>query len=110
MFLGVPVAAIWQMNSLPFANTDGGVVLCGVTDSGDVQGMSREQMDALERLLVEVCTDMITPPIRPVVLRRETEEGVPFLLVEVAARAHPARQSRRQLPPGWQLKTSDDER
>ena len=66
-----------------FANTDGGVMLCGVTDSGDVQGMSREQMDALERLLVEVCTDMITPPIRPVVLRRETDKGVPFLLVEV---------------------------
>ncbi len=44
-----------------FANTDGGVVLCGITDSGDVQGMSREQMDVLERLLVEVCTDMITP-------------------------------------------------
>ena len=40
-------------------------------------------MGALERLLVEVCTDMITPPIRPVVLRRATEEGVPFLLVEV---------------------------
>ena len=66
-----------------FANTDGGVVLCGITDSGDVQGMSREQMDVLERLLVEVCTDMVKPPIRPVVLRRATEEGVPFLLVEV---------------------------
>ena len=66
-----------------FANTDGGVVLCGITDSGDVQGMSREQMDVLERLLVEVCTDMITPPIRPVILRRETEEGASFLLVEV---------------------------
>ena len=66
-----------------FANADGGVVLCGVTDSGDVQGMSRERMDALERLLVEVCTDMITPPIRPIVLRRETEEGAPFLLVKV---------------------------
>ena len=24
-----------------FANTDGGTVLCGVTDSGEVQGMSR---------------------------------------------------------------------
>ena len=66
-----------------FANTDGGVILCGVTDSGAVQGMSRERMDALERLLVEVCTDMITPPIRPIVLRRETDKGVPFLLVEV---------------------------
>ena len=66
-----------------FANTDGGVVLCGVTDSGDVQGMSREQMDALERLLVEVCTDMIRPPIRPAILRKEIEEGLPLLLVEV---------------------------
>ena len=66
-----------------FANTDGGVVLCGVTDSGDVQGMSREQMDALEQLLVEVCTDMIRPPIRPTILRKEMEEGSPFLLVEV---------------------------
>ena len=66
-----------------FANTDGGVVLCGITDSGDVQGMSREQMDVLDRLLVEVCTDMVKPPIRPVILRRETEEGSSFLLVEV---------------------------
>ena len=66
-----------------FANTDGGVVLCGVTDSGDVQGMSREQMDELERLLVEVCTDMIKPPIRPTILRREIEEGLPFLLIEI---------------------------
>ena len=66
-----------------FANTDGGVVLCGVTNSGDAQGMSREQMDALEQLVVEVCTDLINPPVRPVVLRRETEEEVPFLLIEV---------------------------
>ena len=66
-----------------FANTDGGVVLCGVKDSGEVQGMSRAQMDALERLLVELCTDSIKPPIRPTILRREVEEGKPFLLVAV---------------------------
>ena len=66
-----------------FANTDGGVVLCGVTDDGDVQGMSREQMDELERLLVAICTDIIKPPIRPAILRKEIEEGMPFLLVEV---------------------------
>ena len=66
-----------------FANTDGGVVLCGVTDSGDVQGMSREQMDTLEQLIVNICTDMIRPPIRPTILRKEMEEGTPFLLVEV---------------------------
>ena len=66
-----------------FANTDGGVLLCGVTDSGDVQGMSREQMDALEQLLTEVCTDKINPPIRPIIIRREIEEGKPFLVVQI---------------------------
>jgi len=66
-----------------FANTDGGVVLCSVTDSGDVQSISRDQMDRLEMLLVEICTDTIKPPIRPAILRREVEEGKPFLLVEV---------------------------
>ena len=66
-----------------FANTNGGIVLCGVTDGGSVQGMSRQQMDELERLLVEVCTDMIKPPIRPTILRREIEEGLPFLLIEI---------------------------
>ncbi|MXZ00784.1 hypothetical protein F4Y93_09120 [Candidatus Poribacteria bacterium] len=66
-----------------FANTDGGVLLCGVTDSGNVQGMSREQMDALEQLLTEVCTDKIKPPIRPIIVRREIEEDKPFLLVQV---------------------------
>ena len=66
-----------------FANTDGGVLLCGVTDNRDVQGMLREQMDALERLLTEICTDAIKPPVRPTILRKKIKEGKPFLLVEV---------------------------
>ena len=66
-----------------FANSDGGVLLCGVTDRGEVQGMSRAQMDELERWLVEVCTDAIKPPVRPTILRKEIEVGKPFLLVEV---------------------------
>ncbi|MDE0085000.1 MAG: putative DNA binding domain-containing protein [Candidatus Poribacteria bacterium] len=66
-----------------FANTDGGVVLCGVTDSGDVQGMSREQMNELEMFLVQICTDTIKPPIRPTILRREIEQGKPFLLIQI---------------------------
>ena len=66
-----------------FANTDGGVVLCGVTDKGNVQGLTREQMDELERFLTEICTDTITPSIRPAIFRREIEVGKPFLLVEI---------------------------
>ena len=91
-----------------FANTDGGVLLCGVTDSSDVQGMSREQMDILERLLTEICTDKIKPPIRPTILRREIEEGKPFLLVQV-----PQGDAQHDSPGGSYcrvLKTSDDKR
>ncbi len=65
-----------------FANSDGGVLLCGVTESGDVQDLSREQMDELERLLVDVCTDSIKPSVRPIILRRIINERA-LLLVDV---------------------------
>ena len=65
-----------------FANTDGGILLCGITDRGDVQGLSREQMDELERLLVDICTDVIKPPIRPTILRRIVDER-PLLLIQI---------------------------
>ena len=63
------------------ANTDGGILLCGVTDGGEVQGLSREQMEELERLVVDICTDAIKPPVRPTILRRMVDER-PLLLVE----------------------------
>ena len=65
-----------------FANADGGALLCGVTDDGAVQDLTREQMDALERLLVEVCTDVIKPPVRPTITRR-LAHGRALLVVEV---------------------------
>ncbi len=66
-----------------FANAEGGVLLCGVTDAGEVPGMSREQMDVLERLLVEICADAIKPPLYPFISRRELDYGKSFLLVEI---------------------------
>ena len=65
-----------------FANADGGAMLCGVADDGTIQGMSREQMAALDRLLVEVSTDAIEPPLRIGVHHRELD-GETFLLVDV---------------------------
>ncbi len=47
-----------------FANANGGVLLCGVTDTGEVQDMSREQVDALESVMVEVSSDSIKPAVR----------------------------------------------
>jgi len=66
-----------------FANTGGGVMLCGVTDGGEVQGMTRRQVDELEALLVNVCRDSISPPVTPTVERRELDGGM-LLLVKVA--------------------------
>ena len=73
----------WADEISAFANTNGGVLLCGVTDNGDVQGMSREQMDELERLIFEVCSDSIRPSVRVNIFRREVSEFKPFLMVEV---------------------------
>lgn len=64
------------------ANTDGGTLLCGVTDAGEPQGLSREQMEELERLVVNLCTDAIKPPVRPTILRRMVDDRS-LLLVEV---------------------------
>ncbi len=65
-----------------FANADGGVMLCGVTDDGTLLCMSRDQMIALDRMLVEVGTDAIEPPLRIAVYHRELD-GKAFLLVVV---------------------------
>ena len=73
----------WADEISAFSNTHGGVILCGVTDEGDVQGMSRRQMDELERLISEVCTDSVRPSIRVNIFRREISEGKAFLMVEV---------------------------
>ena len=71
-----------------FANADGGVLLCGVTDAGDVQGMTREQMVELDSLLVEVSTDSIKPAVRIRTHHRQLHDK-PFMLVEVPARRLP---------------------
>ena len=67
-----------------FANARGGVLVCGVTDDGDVQGMSRAQMDALDRILSDACVDSIEPPIVVEITRHELGDGKPLLVVEVA--------------------------
>ena len=65
-----------------FANANGGVLLCGVSDDGRIQGMSSKQMAALDHLLVEVGTDAVEPPLRINVHHRELD-GRAFVLVHV---------------------------
>lgn len=65
-----------------FANAGGGVLLCGVTNDGQIQGMSPEQAAAVGNLLVEVSTDIVRPALRINVHHRELD-GEAFVLVEV---------------------------
>ncbi len=66
-----------------FANSDGGVLLCGVTDRGDVEGMSRAQMDRLVRVLEDISTNKIKPPLFVTIRRRVLHDTKPFVLVAV---------------------------
>ena len=65
-----------------FANANGGVMLCGVTDAGEVQGLARAQLDALERMFVQISTDTIKPAIQIATYRLEID-GKALLAVEV---------------------------
>ena len=67
-----------------FANAGGGVLLCGVTDAGEVQGMSREQMDALESMVVELCSHAIKPPLFDVAITRHQLDDKALLAVSVS--------------------------
>lgn len=65
-----------------FANTKGGMLLCSVTDKGEVQHLTREQMDCLEKMFVEISSDSIRPPIYIKTFRHEIDKK-PLLLVEI---------------------------
>lgn len=67
---------------IALANSNGGRLLIGVTDDGLLQGISREQMAALDDVLVAVSTDAIKPALRIDVHHRELD-GRAFVLVEV---------------------------
>ena len=67
---------------IAFANADGGLLLLGVTDDGLVQGMSQEQMSALDNLLATVSTDGIEPAV-PIGVHHRALDGRAFIVVDV---------------------------
>lgn len=66
-----------------FANSNGGILLCGVTDDGKIQGMSAARMAALGTMLVQVSRDAVKPPLRIDVHHRELD-GNAFMLIQVS--------------------------
>lgn len=44
-----------------FANSAGGVILFGVTDTGDIIGGSKNEIDQWEKTVIEICRDSLEP-------------------------------------------------
>ena len=65
-----------------FGNTIGGTLIFSVSDAGEVRSMNRQQMDALETFVGEICADSIRPPLAFVTQRLALPAG-PVLVVEV---------------------------
>ena len=84
----------WADEISAFANTAGGVLVCGVTDAGEVQGMSREQIVELDSVLVGISSDAIKPAVRISTYHRELD-GKRLLLVDV-----PHSESQHDSPGG----------
>lgn len=87
-----------------FANANGGMLLCGVTDAGEIQGLSREQIVALDSVLVEVSSDAIKPAVRINTYHRELD-GKRLLLVEV-----PQGESQHDSPGGSYVRVGGSKR
>ena len=66
-----------------FANADGGALLCGVTDEGEVQGMTRAQLGSLDAFVVEISSDAIEPPVRIRTQHMQLPDGKRLLIVDV---------------------------
>ena len=85
----------WAAEIAAFANSDGGAVICRVAADGTPRGMSREQTVALDSLLVELCTDSITPPVRIRTQHEMLPGGERILLLEI-----PKGDARHDSPKG----------
>ncbi len=46
-----------------FANANGGAILIGVDDDSEIVGMDRQDLDRVERTVVEICRDNIDPMV-----------------------------------------------
>jgi len=71
-----------------FANTEGGVILCGINDDGKVIGISKEEIKILEEWIANICQNNCEPPIRPIIskiiLPNIDGNEVSVLCVEIA--------------------------
>lgn len=46
-----------------FANTEGGTILIGIDDNREIVGIEQEELDSVEKTVVEICNDSIEPTV-----------------------------------------------
>ena len=46
-----------------FANTQGGVILIGIDDNREIVGIEPQNLDNVEKTVVEICEDSIEPAV-----------------------------------------------
>ena len=95
----------WADEIAAFANSSGGALLCGVTDEGEAQGMSRQQIVELDSVLVEVSSDSIRPAVRIHTYHRQLPDGRRLLLVDV-----PEGDSQHDSPGGSYVRVGGSKR
>ena len=100
-----PGRSDWADEIAAFANASGGVLLCGVTDAGEVQGMSRKQIVALDSFLVEVSSDSIRPAVRIRTYHKQLPDEKRLLLVDV-----PEGDSQHDSPGGSYIRVGGSKR
>lgn len=76
-----------QRNSLAdeiaaFANTQGGVILIGIDDNREIIGIEPQNLDNVEKTIVEICEDSIEPPV-PIFTEKLRIDDKNILKIEV---------------------------
>ena len=103
-----PTCSDWADAIAALANATGGVVLAGVSDDGDIIGLSRAQIASLDSLLVDVSSDTIEPPVRINIAIGSLESGGRLLEAPVTSRDKPlppkARTLRRRAAILWKMR------
>lgn len=69
-------------------NAGGGTLVFSVSDGGEIQPLGREEMDALERFVYEICSDSIKPVLPYCAQRLGLPEGRAVMLIEVDRSPH----------------------
>jgi predicted HTH transcriptional regulator len=59
-----------------FANTQGGVLLLGVDGTTrDIEGLPYSKLDDVERYVLEICDDLVAPPLNAIIIRLEVPDS-----------------------------------